>query len=81
MIYRRDDQDIDGWNAPTVIDVARLRGGRPSGTTKKRKQFTSLAMRATKNEITHKYKRDLSRMSANKRAKKDALAVSSTRSR
>ena len=39
--------------------MSREKGGRPTGTTKKRKHSTNLAIIGAKNEITKKYKREL----------------------
>ena len=41
------------------MEMSREKGGRPTGTTKKRKHSTNLAIIGAKNEITKKYKREL----------------------
>ena len=41
------------------METSREKGGRPTGTTKKRKHSTNLAIIGAKNEITKKYKREL----------------------
>ena len=54
-------------------DDVKVKGGRPLGTSKKRKLDESLALLAAKNEITSEYKLQMEKSSV-KRMKKGSLA-------
>lgn len=66
--------ESDGLVALDIMVAARLKGGRPTGTTKKRKQEMSVAVLAYKNEIAQRYNSELDdHQSKNKRMNKGHL--------